>query len=87
MSTLRYVLSWYYWLLFVFAANLSFWVIPRVIITKSVHQPHSSYWLIGMDLFNALAALVFGFAWWTLRRRSTSDPSFGWILAAGTMNC
>jgi len=86
MSTFRYVLSWFYWLLGVFNACVAVIVMPDVILhpKSGGHNPLGHFISIGMGVFIFAAALVFLMTWWVLRNDSISGRR--WVIAASLIN-
>jgi hypothetical protein len=86
MSTFRYMLSWFYWLLGVFNACVAVIVMPDVIMHPKPGGPHPLGLLIpiGMGVFIFAAALVFLMTWWVLRNDSIAGKR--WVIAASLIN-
>jgi hypothetical protein len=86
MSTFRYVLSSFYWLLGVFNACVAVIVLPDVIMHPKPGGPHPLGLLIpkGMGVFIFAAALVFLTTWWVLRNDSISGKR--WVIAASLIS-
>lgn len=86
MSTFRYVLSWFYWLLGLLCACVAVFVLPRFIFEPTPGKPPTLDLLVslGMYGFILVATFVYLMAWWVLRGNSISGKR--WVIVASLIN-
>ncbi len=81
MRTLRYILCWYFWLLFVVTACILVIVEPRVLLNGGARTgPLHITIQIAMAVTMIAATFVFGKAWWVLWHEQL--PARAWCIAA-----
>lgn len=81
MRTLRYILCWYFWLLFVVTACVLVIVEPRVFLNGGARNDSLHITIqIAMAFAMIVAALAFGKAWWALWHEQL--PARTWCIAA-----
>ena len=86
MRTFRYILSWYFWILFCFSAAVGVLIEPRQFMHGWIRGQTTSLTVINLllEVLTLISAFVFAKAWWVLRRDKRSAKL--WCISASLVS-
>jgi hypothetical protein len=82
VRTVRYLLSWYFWILFGFTGAAAILIEPVAILEgrNKIHDPMYAGVGLALEIASIAAAFAFVKAWWVLRRDAL--PARFWCISA-----